>query len=161
MISERPSRGRGDGAGPLDHLIGGYKLLLSQIQDILEKNLAGMFPFIRQRLVAQPELEITSGNNGGWWVTREVSNLFLYHEEQWLLICNSIPLFWAGLSQSWVFLQSALSPQSLMRSPPPKSGISSLLSHLGNTMSDRGGTHTPRFPESLSYSSCSDSDQLR
>lgn len=65
MTSERPSRGRGDGAGPLDHLIGGYKLLLSQIQDILEKNLAGMFPFIRQCLVAQPELEITSGNNGG------------------------------------------------------------------------------------------------
>ena len=74
---------------------------------------------------------------------------------------NSTPLFWAGLSQSWVFLQSALSPQSLMRTPPPKSGISILLSHLGNTMSDRGGTHTPRFPESLSYSSCSDSDQLR
>ena len=55
----------GGGAGPLDHLIGGYKLLLSQIQDILEKNLAGMFPFIRQCLVAQPELEITPGNSGG------------------------------------------------------------------------------------------------
>ena len=113
MTSERPSWGLGgDGAGPLDHLIGGYKLLLSQIQDILEKNLAGIFPFVRQWLAAWLELDITPGNNGGWWVSREVSNLFLHQEEQWLPICISTPLFWAGLSQSWVFLQSALNPVS-------------------------------------------------
>ena len=37
----------------------------------------------------------------------------------WLLICISTPLFWAGLSQSWCFLQCVLSTQSLLRSLLP------------------------------------------
>lgn len=48
------------------------------IQNMLEKKLAGMVPSARQWLAAWPELEITRGNSGGWWVTSEVSSPFLH-----------------------------------------------------------------------------------
>lgn len=106
--------------------------LLSQIQNILEKKVAEMFPSARRWLAAQLELGITPGNSGGWWVTREVSNLFLYQEQYGYRFAS------AHLYFGQVFLRVGVSCSvcqvlSLSWGPSSRSGISSLSSHLDNT----------------------------